>query len=130
MADETCAELIRLISANCHSIIVDRVLADKYWAHVGELFGKPPLLKPASLFITQVLANSSKLVRENAEATELARGVGVPKEDEYVVRAALIPKPIVVTAERRLLSAINSQVAGLHVKAVSPAEALELAKDT
>jgi hypothetical protein len=29
-ADGTCAELIRLIGSNCHSIIVDRVLVDKY----------------------------------------------------------------------------------------------------
>ncbi len=128
-ADETCAELIRLIGTNCHSIVVDRVLADKYWSHVGELSGKPPLLTQASLFVTEVLANSSKLIRENAEAPEVPPGVHVPKEDEYVVRAALISKPIVVTAERRLLNAINSQVADLRLKAVTPSQALELAKD-
>jgi len=126
-ADETCAELIRLIGANCHSIIVDRVLVEKYQEHVSRLFKKPPLLTQASAFITEVLANSSKLMVESAEAPELPAGVGVPKEDEYVVRAGLISNPIVVTAERRLLTAINSQ-AGLHLKAVSPAEALELAK--
>ena len=128
-ADQTCAELIRLIGANCHSIMVDRVLADKYWAHVGKLFGKPPLLTPTSFFITQVLANSSKLIRENAEAPELPAGVDVPREDEYVVRAALISNSIVVTAERKLLNAINSRAADLRLKAVTPAEALELAKD-
>ena len=128
-ADETCAELIRLIGANCHSIIVDRVLADKYSSHVGELAAKPPLLTQASLFVTEVLANSSKLIRESAEAPELPPGVHVPREDEYVVRTALISKPIVVTAERKLLNAINLQVADLRLKAVTPAEALELAKD-
>ena len=128
-ADETCTELIRLIGANCHSIIVDRILADKYWAHAGMPFGKPPLLSPASLFITQVLANSSKLIREDTDAPELPPGVHVPREDEYVVRAALISKPIVVTAERKLLNAINAQVADLRLKAATPAEALELARD-
>jgi hypothetical protein len=103
--------------------------SDKYWAHVGELSRKPPLLTLASLFITQVLANSSKLIRENVEAPELPPGVHVPKEDKYVVRAALISKPVVVTAERKLLNAINSQAADLRLKAVTPAEALELAKD-
>ena len=128
-ADETCAEFIRLIGTNCHSIIVDRVLADKYWAHASELFKRPSLLTQASSFITQVLVNSSKLMLETAEAPGLPPGVRVPKEDEYLVRAALTSKPIVVTAERKLLNAINSQAADLHLKAVTPAEALELAKD-
>src|SRR3989454_8327304 len=43
------------------------------------------------------------------------------------VRAALISHPFVVTAEERLKDAINN-FSGLGLKAITPAEALELAR--
>jgi hypothetical protein len=55
---------------------------------------------------------------------------GIPKEDHYVVRAGLISCPIIVTDEKDLRDSINESQGVLGLKAVTPAEALELAKDT
>jgi hypothetical protein len=54
----------------------------------------------------------------------------IPHEDRYVVQAALASRPIVVTDERRLRDAINGKHSLLGLKAITPSEALELARDT
>ncbi len=126
--DSTAADLLRLIRQNCHTILVDRTLADKYLSHVNELFSQPSHLTEASIFITEFIANSAKMMREESDPPQLPAGVKVPPEDEYVVRAALISHPLVVTAEERLRNCIN-KYPGLGLKAITPAEALELAKD-
>jgi len=127
--EPTAADLIRHIRENCHAILVDRILADKYWTHISRLTHQPSLQTETSLFVTEFLANSSKMVEETSDPPELPNGVKVPREDEYVVRAALISHPVVVTAEERLRKSINSQPE-LGLKAISPAEARELAKET
>lgn len=128
MSDPTASELVRLIRANCHSIVVDRTLADTYWRHTKELLRQPRLQTQISLFITEFLANSLKMVREESDPPELPAGIKLPPEDRYVVRAALISRPLVVTAEERLRKAINNQPE-LGVRAITPAEALKLARD-
>jgi hypothetical protein len=125
----TSTDLLRLIRLNCHTIVVDRTLADKYRSHVDELFRQPSHLTEASLFITEFLANSAKMKREESDPPPLPPGANVPPEDEYVVRAALISHPLVVTAEGKLKNAVNN-CTGLGLKAVTPAEALELARDS
>jgi hypothetical protein len=125
--DLTAATLISLIGKNCHTVVADKVLAGKYDPHLRRLWGKPSLQYGAS-FITELRYNSSKFFIEGADPPELPTGVKVPREDEYVVRAALISQPLVVTAEKKLLKAINTQPT-LGLRAVSPSEALELAKE-
>src|SRR5579863_2500519 len=127
--DSTSTDLLRLIRENCHTILVDRTLADKYLSHIKELFRQPSHLTEASLFITEFLANSAKMKREELDPPQMPGGAKVPPEDEYVVRAALISHPFVVTSEERLRNAIN-KFSGFGLKAITPAEALELAKDT
>lgn len=125
--DLTAAELIRLIGQNCHTIVADKLLVEKYSWHLTKLLAKPPLLTQTSLFLTQIIANSSKFVVEEVDPPELPPNIKIPREDAHVVRAALISHPIIVTAERALWKAINSQSA-LGLEAKTPAEALELAK--
>ncbi len=127
--DSTSTDLLRLIRQNCHTILVDRTLAEKYLSHVNELFRQPSHLTEASLFITEFIGNSAKMKREELDPPRLPGGAKVPPEDEYVVRAALISHPFVVTAEQRLKDAINN-FSGLGLKAITPGEALELAKDS
>lgn len=55
---------------------------------------------------------------------------GIPKEDHYVVRAGLISRPTIVTDEEDLRDSINEHWGVLGLRAITPAEALELAKDT
>ena len=126
--DQTSSELVRLIGENCHSVVADNELAERYSRHLKKLLSIPSLLYKTSEFLWEVIYNSSKFVVEVSPAPELPPGVRVPREDEYVVRAALISHPIVVSAEERVLRDVNAQSV-LGLRAVTPAEALELAKD-
>lgn len=126
--DTTAQELIQLIGDNCHTVVADEVLRGKYASQVSELLGKPWLLTQAADVILRVLENSAKFVVESLVPPEIPASVKVPPEDIHVVRAALISRPIVVTAEKKLLKSINSQKDLLGLSAVNTAEALELAK--
>ena len=127
--DQTSGELVRLIGENCHTVVADNEISERYSQHLKKLLSIPSLLYKTTEFLSEVIYNSSKFVVEVSSAPELPPGVRVPREDEYVVRAALISHPIVVTAEQRVLRDVNTQSL-LALKAVTPAEALELAKDT
>ena len=127
--DPTAAEFIRLVRENCHTITADHVLAERYSVHIRKLFASPSLQFAAVNFFLDVLINPAKFAVEASAAPKLPTGVKVPKEDEYVVRAALVSRPMVVTSEQRLLNAINNQHAQLGLKALHPRQAIELAKD-
>jgi hypothetical protein len=130
--DETCANLIQLIGQNCHRIVVDRTMRGKYLGRLAELFGKPQYQTQTALFLLNVVHNSAKFIIETSETLDLPPAAfdGIPKEDHYVVRAGLISHPIIVTDEKDLRDSINERHDVFGLKAVTPAEALELAKDT
>jgi len=127
--DQTSGELVRLIGENCHTVVADNELAERYSRHLKKLLSIPSLLYKTTEFLSEVIYNSSKFAVEVSPAPQLPPGVRVPREDEYVVRAALISHPIIVTAEDRVLKAVSRESV-LALKALTPAEALELAKDT
>jgi hypothetical protein len=127
--DQTSGELVRLIGENCHTVVADNELAERYSRHLKKLLSIPSLLYKTTEFLWAVIHNSSKFVVEASPTPELPPGVRAPHGDEYVVRAALISRPIVVTADKDLLRDVNSQSV-LRLRAVTPSEALGLAKDT
>ncbi len=130
--DRTCADLVQLIGQNCHSLVVDKTISQKYDSRLSEFFSKPQYQTQAMLFLADVVHNRQKFVIETLEPPEIppVAVAHIPHEDRYVVKAALVSRPIVVTDERRLLNAINENSALLGLKAITPREALELAKDT
>jgi hypothetical protein len=130
--DETCAKLIQLIGQNCHRVVVDRTTNEKYNSHLSELFRMPKYQTPAALFLANVVYNSAKFVIESTEAPDIPAAAvgGIPKEDRYIVRAGLISHPIIVTDEEDLRDSINERHDVFGLKAITPAEALELAKET
>jgi len=130
--DETCTNLIQLIGQNCHRIVVDKTMRGKYRGRLDGFFGKPEYLTQTILFLTDFVYNSAKFIIETSEPPGLPTVAfdGIPKEDHYVVRAALISHPIIVTDEKALRDSINERRDVLGLKAITPAEALELAKDT
>jgi hypothetical protein len=127
--DQTSGELVRLIGENCHTAVADSEVAEKYSRHFKELLSIPSLLYKTTEFLWEVIYNSSKFVVETSPTPELPSGVKAPRGDEYVLKAALISHPIVVTADKDLLRDVNAQ-AVLGLRAVTPADALELAKET
>jgi hypothetical protein len=130
--DPTCAALIQLIGDNCHGIVVDMTVKERYDHHLSELFSQPRHQTQAALFLAGVVHNPKKFIIETSEAPELPASVidHIPHEDRYLVRAALISLPIIVTAEKRLLNGVNKNRDVLGLAAITPAEALELAKET
>jgi hypothetical protein len=130
--DQTCANLIQLVGQNCHRLVVDKTMNQKYDSRLAEFFSQPHFLTQTALFLANVVHNPQKFAIETSVPPEIPSGVvgRIPHEDHYVVKAALVSHPIVVTDERRLLNAINDNRAQLGLEAITPSEALELAKDT
>ncbi len=128
--DLTSAELVRLIGDNCHTVVVDRTLLDRYDRHFRELFKKPAYLFQMVNFLIGIRHNSAKLVVQSIEPPELPADVRVPAADEHVVKAALISHPLVVTSDEDLAKAIKRHQDVLGLSVLSPHEALELAKDS
>jgi len=130
--DKTCANLIDLIGQNCHRIVVDRTMVEKYDSHLTELFRRPEFQTHAALFLASVVHNPQKFSIETSEPPEIPVTVAntIPKEDRYVVRAALISHPTIVTDEEKLRDRINDHSDVLGLRAISPSEALRLAEDS
>ena len=127
--DSTATQLVRLIAQNCHRIVMNGELWDRYWHHLSGLVRtRPSALEPLFL-ITQLIKYATKLVWDSPESPELPPSVTVPTEDIPIVRIALISHPIVVAADEDLREAINSQPA-LGLTALCPREAIHLASDT
>lgn len=128
--DDTCVDLFKLILLNCHTIRMDAVLLEKYKDHLAGLQRYRESVAESLRVVISLLQNSQKAVLEEGDAPNLPWGIGVPEKDEYVVRAALVSRPTVVTCDGSLRRSINEHGATLGFMAINPAEALQLAKDT
>jgi len=126
--DLTCANLILLITSNCHRIVINGFLRSRYIFHLNNLMlNRSGVLQP--LFVlNQLVHNSLKFVPEWEEPPALPSSCRVPDEDVNVVRAALISHPKIVTADEDLKNAIN-ECEALHLEALSPADAIILASE-
>ncbi len=127
--DLTCTELILLIGKNCHRITMSNELIGRYQEHLRWLEQKTSPVLPALSVLNQLILNSDKVVWEQGEPPEIPPAVQVPEKDTYVVRAALISRPLVVTCDNALKDAINDHPQ-LNLRAIHPVEALPLAEDT
>lgn len=126
--DTTSAELLLRIAENCHHICLDQQLLTRYWRHLQRLVDEPaPAFQPLN-FILEFLHNSAKAHVDYHEPPDLPDEITVPREDTYVVRAALLTKSVLVTADDELRNSVNNQ-GELGVRALTPSEALELARD-
>lgn len=130
--NKTCAQLIDLIGRNCHRIVVDSTVAKKYESHLSELMAEPRYQIRVALLLANVIYNPQKFFVQTSAPHEIPDTVAsaIPREDHYVVSAALESHPIVVTDEKKLRDRINAHRGALGLTAISPSEALELAKDT
>ena len=128
--DETCVDLFKLILLNCHTMRMDEVVLGKYKEHLAWLQRDRESVVESLRLVISLFQNSQKAVLEQGDPPDLPQGIQVPQKDEYVVRAALVSQPTVVTRDNALKRSISENAAALGFTAVSPAEALELAKDT
>ena len=125
--DQTARELVRSIARICHTLTIHQVLFARYWRIVQKLKAEPASAPETSYFINALMNNYEKRTLEFTELPELPAGVVVPSKDTEIVRAALISRPIVVTADADLLDAVNSQRI-LGLRALDPTDALNFAR--
>ena len=126
--DFTATTVLRLIAANCHTIVINRDLLSRYWTHLQELFRAPaPVLQPV-FFVREFLQNSDKRALEYVDPPELPTGVTIPAEDIHIVRAALVSRPVIVSADEELVEKINAQPP-LGLEALNPNDAIGRASE-
>lgn len=128
--DNTCVDLIRLIFLNSHSIRMDTVLLERYKHHLAWLQQDPASMLEPLRALNSIMQNSRKAVLEEGNPPNVPPGIPIPQNDVYAVRAALVSQPTVVTCDGSLKRCINEHSDTLGLRAIDPAEALELAKDT
>lgn len=130
-SDSTSTELVRRIGANCHRIVINNLLRQRYWVPINGAIRegrRPKAMEPAS-FIVQLQMNSEKWSLELSECPELPAGVGIPAEDVDIVRLALLAQTKIVTGDGKLRTAVNN-APSLGLQALTPDEALLLAADS
>ena len=66
--DQTSGELVRLIGENCHTVVADSELAERYSRHLKKLLSIPSLLYKTTEFLSEVIYNSSKFAVEVSPA--------------------------------------------------------------
>ena len=127
--DLTATTVVRLIGANCHTIVINLEILSRYRTQLQRLSREhAPILQPA-WFVRELLYNSDKRSLEYDDPPELPAGVTVPPEDIHIVRAALVSKPLVVTADDDLWKSINTQKS-LGLTALTPHEAMPFCKES
>ena len=129
--DRTSTQLVQLVAHNCHSIILNEFLRGRYWFHVNQLITERDrtfALEPV-FFIVQLLKNSLKWVLRSEECPQLPQGAPIPNEDIEIVRLALLAGAVIVTGDEDLQTAVNNSAGVLHIQALTPGQALNLAED-
>jgi hypothetical protein len=129
--NSTSTRLVQLIGANCHRIVVNPHLIDRYFRHllrIGRDKRRASALEPVA-FIRELLANSEKLTPEYGDCPELPEAATVPSKDEHIVRLAMLSRAMIVTGDGDLKDAVRRETS-LGLKAVTPNEALAFASDS
>ena len=128
--DDTATRLIRTIVEVCHSLVIHDVVRVRYIGILERLKrGKSQHLSPA-YFFNQVLKRADKRTFEYEDLPALPEGCGdIPRKDQYLARAALISRPLLVTADEPLYNAIRHHPE-LGIEVLRPHEALQRAQSS
>jgi hypothetical protein len=127
--DDTATRLILAIVRVCHSLVIHNDVRAIYIKKLNELkHVRPRHLPPAYLF-NQLLNRADKRTFGYEDLPALPEGCGdIPRKDRYLVQAALISHPLLVTADEPLYNAVKTHPE-LGIEVLWPHEALERAKE-
>ncbi len=126
--DDTAARLIQMIVDVCHSLVIQDEVRVRYLKIFDKLKGeRSPHMQPA-YFFNQLLKRADKRTFQYEDLPPLPAGCSIPRKDEYLVRAALISRPLLVTGDEPLYDALK-QHPELRIQVLWPHEALERAKE-
>lgn len=127
--DLTSARLILTIVRVCHSLVVHDVLRIVYIKTLNALKDIRPSHLELTFFFRQVMNRSEKRSFEYAEMPDLPTDCeDIPRKDRYLIQAALISRPLFVTADEALYDSIKRHPE-LGLEVFWPHEALERAKE-
>jgi hypothetical protein len=122
--DDTATRLIQTIVAVCHSLVIHDVVRVRYIRILDLLKSeKPRFLSPTSFF-RQVMNRAEKRAFEYHALPTLPEGCAdVPRKDKYLVQAALLSHPLLVTSDEDLYNALKNHPE-LGIEVLWPHEAL------
>ena len=125
--DDTATRLVLTIVEVCHSLVIHNELMARYLKILGKLRSQRALYLPPGYFFNQLLKRTDKRTFEYEALPTLPEGCSdIPREDEYLVRAALISRPLLVTADEPPYDAIRNHPE-LRIEVLRPHEALQRA---
>jgi hypothetical protein len=126
--DDTATRLVRTIVEVCHSLIIHEVVRVRYIKILGRLRGEKSLHLAPAYFFRQVLNRADKRTFGYEALPTLPEGCSdIPRKDRCLVQAALISRPLFVTADGPLYNAIRRHPE-LRIEVLRPHEALDRAK--
>jgi hypothetical protein len=126
--DDTATRLVLAIVEVCHSLVIHNDLMVRYIKILGKLKQERAPHLPPGYFFTQLLKRADKRTFEYEALPTLPEGCSdIPRKDEYLVRAALISGPLLVTTDGPLYDAVRGHPE-LGIEVLWPNEALQRAK--
>lgn len=126
--DDTAMRLIQTIVEVCHSLVIHEVVRVRYIKALDILKRERSRYLSPTYFFNQVLKRADKRTFEYEDLPTLPGGCeDVPRKDEYLVQAALISHPLLVTRDQDLYNALKNHPE-LQIEVLWPHEALQRAK--
>jgi hypothetical protein len=127
--DDTAARLILTIVEVCHSLVIHNDVRVIYIKKLNELKHVQAPHLPPGYFFNQLMKRADKRTFEYEDLPTLPEGCDdVPKKDRYLVQAALISRPLLVTADEDLYNSLKNHPE-LGIEVLRPHEALERARE-
>lgn len=127
-SDETAARLIQTIVKVCHSLVIHNEIMGRYIKILHKLRNERTTHMSPTYLFRQLLNRAEKRVLQYDDLPTLPLGCNIPRKDEYLVQAALISRPLLVTADEPLYNALKDHPE-LGIEVFWPHEALEKAKE-
>lgn len=128
--DETAGRLIQTIVEVCHSLVIHEAVRVRYIKILNVLKHEKSRFLQPTYFFNQVLRRAEKRSFEYEELPTLPEGCSdVPRKDEYLVQAAMISRPLLVTSDEALYNAIKNHPE-LGMEVLRPHEALQRAQSS
>lgn len=126
--DDTATRLVVTIVEVCHSLVIHNDVMVRYLKILDKLKHERAPHLPPGYFFNQLLKRADKRTFQYDVLPALPEGCeDVPRKDEYLVQAAMISRPLLVTADEGLYNAIRGHPE-LGIEVLWPHEALQRAK--
>jgi hypothetical protein len=126
--DDTAGRLIETIVEICHSLVIHDVVRVRYIKILDLLKSEKSRYLSPTYFFNQVLKRADKRTFEYEALPMLPEGCSdIPRKGRCIVRAALISRPLLVTADEPLYDAVRGHPE-LGIEVLWPHEALQRAQ--